>query len=116
MAGSDKSTPISLGEESLGPAIEMTDIGLKATKKLANPLDGLSFEELSIRAEEYCKYHGITKEEDVRSFRLGAQLAGNLDRWDAVEGLTDEERIVLEQERDHKWKNPKMLYLVVASK
>ena len=50
----------------------------------------------------------------MRAFRLGAQLAG-AENWRAVEGMTDEERAVLEKEEKSKWTNPKKLYLVVLS-
>ncbi|MBE3045489.1 hypothetical protein IMZ48_23675 [Candidatus Bathyarchaeota archaeon] len=84
------------------------------SKKLANPLAGFTPEQLSNQGETFCAQHGITDDKDVRAFRLGAQLAGAED-WRTVEGMTDEERAVLEKEEKSKWTNPKKLYLVVLS-
>jgi hypothetical protein len=87
---------------------------LEASAKLENPLAGLSASELARRGEEFCAKHGLTEEEDVRAFRIGAVIAGNMNRYDAVEGLTEREREVLDREITHKWSNPGMLYAVIV--
>lgn len=51
---------------------------LEASAKLEHPLAGFSPDELAQRGEDFCKQHGITDEEDVRAFRLGAMIAGNM--------------------------------------
>jgi hypothetical protein len=53
---------------------------LEASAKLENPLAGLSPEELAQRGESFCKKHGLTDEEDIRAFRLGAMIAGNMNK------------------------------------
>ncbi len=88
---------------------------LDMNQKLANPLAGLGPDRLADMGEAYCRQHGITEEADVRAFRLGAVIAGDENRFDAVPGLTDRERKVLERELTHRWSNPPMLYWVVAS-
>ncbi|KAK7948210.1 uncharacterized protein PG986_009096 [Apiospora aurea] len=92
---------------------------LEASAKLENPLRGLSATELAWRGEEFCARHGLTAEDDVRAFRLGAVIAGNMNQYDAVampEGLrlTDRERDVLDREVTHKWSQPTMLYAVIG--
>ncbi|KAI1418104.1 hypothetical protein F5Y13DRAFT_150557 [Hypoxylon sp. FL1857] len=87
---------------------------LEASAKLENPLGGLTPEELGRRGEEFCAKHGLTNEVDIRAFRLGAMIAGNLNKYDAIDGLTDREREVLDREITHKWSNPKMLYAVIV--
>lgn len=92
---------------------------LEASAKLENPLRGLSAAELARRGEDFCARHGLTAEDDVRAFRLGAVIAGNLNQYDAVampEGLrlTDREREVLDREVTHKWSQPTMLYAVIV--
>ncbi|KAI0601889.1 sugar transporter-domain-containing protein [Biscogniauxia sp. FL1348] len=87
---------------------------LEAESRLDNPLAGLSTDELARRGEAYCAKHGITDEEDVRAFRLGAIIAGNYNRYDIVDGLTADERNVLDREITHKWSNPAMLYAVIV--
>ncbi|KAI8960524.1 hypothetical protein F5Y11DRAFT_266191 [Daldinia sp. FL1419] len=87
---------------------------LEATAKLENPLGGLSPTQLAQRGEEFCAKHGFTDAEDIRAFRLGAMIAGNLNKYDTVDELTDHEREVLDREITHKWSNPKMLYAVIV--
>ncbi|KAI8264481.1 Galactose-proton symporter [Colletotrichum sp. SAR11_239] len=87
---------------------------LEASQKLENPLGGFTPAQLSRMGEEYCEKHGITDEADVRAFRLGAMIAGNMNKYDTMRDLTAQERAVLDGETTHKWRNPKMLYAVVA--
>lgn len=87
---------------------------LEASAKLANPLGGLTPEQLAQRGEDFCSQHGITGEEDIRAFRLGAMIAGNMNKYDTVDGLTEREREVLDRELTHRWSNPKMLYAVIV--
>ncbi|KAI1260780.1 hypothetical protein F5Y18DRAFT_419923 [Xylariaceae sp. FL1019] len=87
---------------------------LEASAKLENPLAGLSAAQLSQRGEEFCLQHGITGDDDLRAFRLGAIIAGNMNKYDTVEGLTDREREVLDKEVTHRWSNPNMLYAVIV--
>ncbi|KAF4833629.1 putative metabolite transport protein YwtG [Colletotrichum siamense] len=87
---------------------------LEASQKLENPLGGFTPEQLGRMGEEYCEKHGITDEADVRAFRLGAMIAGNMNKYDTMRELTAQERAVLDGETTHKWRNPKMLYAVVA--
>ncbi|KAI1646487.1 uncharacterized protein F4817DRAFT_316729 [Daldinia loculata] len=88
---------------------------LEATAKLENPLAGLSPTQLAQRGEEFCAKHGLTDADDIRAFRLGAMIAGNLNKYDTVDELTDREREVLDREITHKWSNPKMLYAVIVN-
>lgn len=89
---------------------------LGISKKLANPLAGLSQERLGAMGEDYAKLAGLTSEEDMRAFRLGAMVAGDHTQYDTMSELTDREREVLEREVTHKWSNPSMLYWVIVSK
>ncbi|KAH6622806.1 hypothetical protein F5144DRAFT_656454 [Chaetomium tenue] len=86
---------------------------LEASKKLANPLAGLSSERLGAMGVEYAKLAGLTSDEDMRAFRLGAMIAGDNTQYDQIPELTEREREVLEKETTHKWSNPSMLYWVV---
>lgn len=87
---------------------------LEASAKLENPLAGLSQAELAQRGEEFSRKHGFAEEEDIRAFRLGAMIAGNMNKYDTVEGLTEREKDVLDREITHKWSNPTMLYAVIV--
>ncbi|KAI1430662.1 hypothetical protein GGR50DRAFT_698783 [Xylaria sp. CBS 124048] len=87
---------------------------IEASAKLENPLAGLSPDQLARRGEDFCSQHGITDAEDVRAFRLGAMIAGDLNRFDTVDGLRPSEIEALHQESTNKWKNPRMLYIVIS--
>ncbi|GAB1312948.1 hypothetical protein MFIFM68171_03158 [Madurella fahalii] len=87
---------------------------LKLSQKLANPLTGLPPERLAAMGEDYARLAGLTSDEDMRAFRLGAMIAGDQTRYDTIPGLTDREREVLERETTHKWSNPRMLYWVIV--
>lgn len=116
MPGSDELDLAASSEESSSYAdLSMAVPAFEDSKKLSNPLGGLEPDELVVRATEYCEIHGITEEEDIRAFQIGAQLAGNIEEWNAIHGISEEEKAVLQEEVEHKWKNPRMLYLIVAS-
>ncbi|KAK0613774.1 major facilitator superfamily domain-containing protein [Immersiella caudata] len=87
--------------------------GLAASKKLANPLSGLSRERLGAMGEDYARLAGLTSEDDLRAFRLGAMISGGNTDYNSIPGLTDREREVLERETTHKWSQPRMLYWVI---
>jgi hypothetical protein len=89
--------------------------GLNASQRIAHPLYGLSREQLVERAVQYCKAHGIDEPEDVRAFMLGGQLAGFPTEWDAIDGITNEEKDILRSEIEKKWRQPAMLYFIVFS-
>ena len=88
----------------------------QASAKLANPLAGLSTERLGKLGVEYAHKVGLTDEEHIRAFRLGAMVAGHENKHDTIEGLTDAEREAIDRETTHKWSNPSMLYWVIVSK
>jgi len=90
--------------------------GLEASKKLANPLSGLSRQKLGAMGEAYARLAGLTSEEDLRAFRLGAMISGDNTEYDAILDLTDREREILLRETTHKWSQPRMLYWVIISK
>ncbi|KAL2021543.1 hypothetical protein VTK56DRAFT_7042 [Thermocarpiscus australiensis] len=91
-----------------------TDQRLQFSRKLANPLAGLSPECLASRGEKYARDAGLTSDEDIRAFRLGAMIAGDDVDYDTIEGLTDREKEALRRETTQKWRsNPSMLYWVI---
>ena len=85
-----------------------------ASKKLSNPLAGLTRERLAVMGEDYARLAGLTSDEDMRAFRLGAMIAGDSIRYDNIPDLTDREREVLERETTHKWSNPSLLYWMIV--
>jgi hypothetical protein len=87
---------------------------LEASKRLANPFAGISPQQLAAKGEEYARKAGLTSEEDLRAFRIGAMIAGDDNKYDTISELTPHEREILDRETTHKWSNPGMLYWVVV--
>lgn len=82
--------------------------------KLANPLGAYNAKQLGDLGEQYCREHALGEDDDIRAFRLGAQVAKDPLNHAQVEGLTDEEKRIFQDEVDHKWRQPKLLYLVIV--
>jgi hypothetical protein len=82
--------------------------------KIANPLGAYNAQQLSDMGEQYCRENQLGEEEDIRAFRLGAQVAKDPLRHAEIDGLTDEEKRIFQDEVDHKWRQPKLLYLVIV--
>ncbi|KZO92569.1 hypothetical protein CALVIDRAFT_487233 [Calocera viscosa TUFC12733] len=82
----------------------------KISQKLENPLQGMSQAELIDAAEKYCTLHGM--EEHLKMFKRGALLAAQPHNFDTVKDLTEDERVRLEEETTHKWRQPAMMYYV----
>ncbi|KAI0767794.1 hypothetical protein C8Q74DRAFT_1370501 [Fomes fomentarius] len=99
------------GEESF---IERRDTG-KGTEninaKLANPLAGISHEQLLADAEDFAKTHGLS--EHVETIQKGAILAQDPAAFETLPMLTEHDRVVLRREFTHKWDQPKTLYYMV---
>jgi hypothetical protein len=109
---------------------EDRSIGLPTGKRHAaaadHPLAGLSHAQLAAMGEKYAREHqGLTDEEEIRAFRLGAIIAGDMDaddspvslrdKYAAVQGLSEDERSGLVNEVEKKWNHPGMLYYLVTS-
>lgn len=91
----------------------------------AHPLAGHTRAHLAHMGEQYAREkQGLSEEDDIRAFRLGAIIAGDLDadddsttlkeKYAGIDGLTEEERQVLVDEVERKWRHPKMLYFLVT--
>jgi sugar porter (SP) family MFS transporter len=81
--------------------------------KLANPLGEYSFEELRIMGRDYAKRYSLTEHDDLRAFEIGAMLARDPDKFEAVPGLNEDEAEVLKREITNRWSQPRLLYLVI---
>ena len=84
--------------------------------RLANPLQGYTYNELKKMGRAYAHDNALNEPEDVRAFEIGACLAREPTylRHATRLGVTDEELAVLEHELTHRWAQPRRLYLVVA--
>ncbi|KAF9008009.1 hypothetical protein BDQ17DRAFT_1388925 [Cyathus striatus] len=79
--------------------------------KLANPLAGISHEQLILDAAAFAKLHGLGKH--VELFQKGALVAQDPLKFDALSLLTSEDKEILRSELSNRWKQPKMLYYLV---
>lgn len=81
--------------------------------KLANPLAGISHDDLEQMGDSYARKHQMGDEEDIRAFQKGACLAQDPSKFDIVTGLTGQEIEVLRKEITNRWSQPKLLYVVI---
>lgn len=81
--------------------------------KLANPLAGISHDELEQKGGTYARQHQMGDEEDIRAFQKGACLAQDPEKFASIHGLTEQEIEVLEKEISNRWSQPKLLYVVI---
>lgn len=82
--------------------------------KLANPLAGLSHDELSKRGGYFARKYQVGDEEDIRAFEIGAILAQAPERFESVQDrLTQEEYDTIKREQTNRWSQPKLMYLVI---
>lgn len=84
-----------------------------AVAKLANPLAGISHDELEQMGENYARKHQMGDEEDIRAFKKGACLAQDPQKYESITGLTGQEMEVLRKEITNRWSQPKLLYVVI---
>lgn len=81
--------------------------------KLANPLAGISHDELEQMGSRYAREHQMGDEEDIRAFQKGACLAQDPHKFASIPGLTQQEIEVLDKEITNRWSQPKLLYVVI---
>jgi hypothetical protein len=82
--------------------------------RLAHPLAGFTADQLGNLGEAYARDNNLGGDDDIRAFRLGAMIAKDPLKHRNIPGLTEEEMVTLDDEVDHKWRQPKMLYLVIV--
>ncbi|KAI0044346.1 hypothetical protein FA95DRAFT_1608624 [Auriscalpium vulgare] len=79
--------------------------------KLANPLAGISHEQLMSDGEAFAHQYGLG--EFVEDFRKGALLAQDPLAFETIPGLSEADRVKLRRELTHRWDQPKTLYYLV---
>ena len=83
----------------------------KANAKLANPLAGLSHEQLMENGAEFARTHGLGHAEDL--FRKGALAAQDPLAFDSISHFTEAEKDIFRREFTHRWDHPTTLYYLV---
>lgn len=80
--------------------------------KLANPLAGISHEQLLADAADFARQHALA--EHTETIQKGALLAQDPGAFETLPMLTEADRTVLRREFTHKWDQPKTLYYMVV--
>ncbi|THV01101.1 hypothetical protein K435DRAFT_718319 [Dendrothele bispora CBS 962.96] len=80
--------------------------------KLANPLAGISHEQLMEDAKVFAETHGM--EDLALEFQKGALVAQDPTAFESLSLLDEDDKNVLRRELTHKWDQPKMLYYLVV--
>ena len=79
--------------------------------KLANPLAGLSHEQLMNDGAEFARAHGLEDLEDI--FRKGALAAQDPLAFEGISNFTEAEKDIFRRELTHRWDQPATLYYLV---
>ncbi|OHW95695.1 sugar transporter [Colletotrichum incanum] len=79
-----------------------------ATGELKNPLAGIPKAKLIADAEEFANKHGLAS--DAKYFKKGALAAQNPTIHNELPELTEEDKRILREEVEHRWRHPKALY------
>jgi hypothetical protein len=87
-----------------------SEIG-KLNAQLANPLAGISHEELIKDGEAFALDHDLKDMSEL--FKKGALVAQNPLAFESLPLLTEEDKQALRDEISNKWRQPKMLYYLV---
>jgi hypothetical protein len=90
---------------------DVDDAITKANAKLANPLAGLSHEQLMENGAEFARTHGLGHSEDL--FRKGALAAQDPLAFDSISHFTETEKDIFRREFTHRWDHPSALYYLV---
>lgn len=80
--------------------------------KLANPLAGISHEQLMADVTAFTQAHGLL--EYTETMQKGALVAQDPPAFESLPLLTDADRNVLRREITHKWDQPFTLYYLVV--
>lgn len=95
----------------LCPAADQAQLDRKNVNinaRIANPLEGLSREEVFAGAAAFCAKNGM--EEYTSTMQKGALVAQNGLDFEALSELEEEDKQVLREEISHKWRHPRKLY------
>ena len=79
--------------------------------KLANPLEGLSHEQLMASGAEFARAHGLGDLEEV--FKKGALAAQDPLAFEKVPYFTEDDKNIFRRELTHRWDHPGTLYYLV---
>lgn len=111
VVGSEKNEVNYVQSEKLGRKVShKPELGENVNAKLANPLGDLTDEEVMRNAAEFAQANDLP----VDWFKKGAVLAKRPWKFEELSQLDEEDRAKLREERDHPYRQPKILYNLVS--
>lgn len=81
------------------------------SRRIQNPLADIPKDRLLQDVEQFATQHGLV--DALPYLSKGALVAQQPDRLDTIAELDDDDRHTLREERQHRWKHPKALYLTI---
>ncbi|KAK8165392.1 hypothetical protein IWX90DRAFT_484980 [Phyllosticta citrichinensis] len=90
------------------------DPGADIQVYIDNPLDGRTPEELEEDVIVFRDKYGLTDVINLELLQNGARIAQNPRLFEAIEGLTEEEKQALRDEQTKLWKQPRDLWLTIG--
>lgn len=78
---------------------------------IKNPLVGIPKDRLLSEAAGLATKHGLN--DAVDDFKRGALAAQHPEKFETIVELTDQDRQLLKNEIEHRWKHPKALYFAI---
>jgi hypothetical protein len=79
--------------------------------RLANPLSGLSHEQLMSDGAEFARTHGLAPLEEL--FKKGALAAQDPYAFENISHFSETEKEIFRREIEHRWDQPATLYYLV---
>ncbi|KAL2166969.1 hypothetical protein VTG60DRAFT_1927 [Thermothelomyces hinnuleus] len=95
---------------------EHVNLNANLEARIKNPLEGIPRDELMSRVHIFAEEKGLTEHiELLRKGALVAQDPENFENIDGDEALTEEEKMALRKEVEHKWRLPARLFLTIIT-
>ncbi|KAK3321970.1 hypothetical protein B0H66DRAFT_619275 [Apodospora peruviana] len=97
-------------------ANQHVDLNANLEARIKNPLEGIPYDDLMYKVDLFAQEKGLV--ECIPLLRKGALVAQRPDDYENIAGpetLDDDEKRVLRDEVEHKWRLPKKLFLTIAT-
>ncbi|RPA80067.1 hypothetical protein BJ508DRAFT_327733 [Ascobolus immersus RN42] len=100
--------------ERIGTGKRHADLQMNVEAKIENPLADIPEPQLIQDVSDFCDKHNLVEHKDL--ITRGAFLAQDPTNYETNPklNLSEDEIIILQEEKTHKWRHPKSLYLTIA--
>ena len=109
----DRKSPVGSihDEKHQPPPVHIDPTISNVNAKLANPLAGLSHEQLMASGAEFARTHGLGHLEE--EFKKGALAAQDPLAFEKIPYFTEDDKNIFRRELTHRWDHPGTLYYLV---